>query len=375
MNLRLEWRSARSLAAVLCCMAGLAHAAPVLSAVADDPAALRAAQGAANSAPGWRTTPARVIPPPTDVDPATLALMEAPYSVFWNVGPATDDTWREYLRKAADAAKPRLAAVRGQLGVSMTPTTLGGVGAFVLTPARIPEAHRGRVIFHIHGGGYVFGAGESGTGEAAMMAAYGGYRVISIDYRMPPDHPYPAALDDLVSAWRALTATTDPRLIAVEGTSTGGGLTLALMLRLKADRLPMPAVIAPGSPWSDMTKTGDSYFTNEWIDNVVVSYDAYLARAAQLYAHGHDLRDPELSPVYGDLSGLPPAILTAGTRDLFLSNTVRVHRKLREAGVEADLQLFEGMSHAQYTSDPFAPVTKEAFAEISHFFDAHLQSR
>ena len=205
------------------------------------------------------------------------------------------------------------------------------------------------------------------------MAAYGGYKVISIDYRMPPDHPYPAALDDLVAAWRALSATTDPRRVAVEGTSTGGGLTLALMLRMKAEHLPMPAAIAPGSPWSDLTKTGDSYWTNEWVDNVVVSYDGYLARAARLYAHGHDLRDPELSPVYGDLSGLPPAILTTGTRDLFLSNTVRVHRKLREAGVDADLQVFEGLSHAQYNMDPFAPVTREAFQEMTRFFDAHLR--
>ena len=109
---------------------------------------------------------------------------------------------------------------------------------------------------------------------------------------------------------------------------------------------------------------------------MVVSYDAYLGRAARLYAHGNDLRDPELSPVYGDLSGLPPAMLTAGTRDLFLSNTVRLHRKLRklrEAGLDADLQVFEGLSHAQFNSDPFAPVTREAFQEIAHLFDAHLK--
>ena len=173
------------------------------------------------------------------------------------------------------------------------------------------------------------------------MAAYGGYRVISIDYRMPPDAPYPAAMDDVTSAWRALVAQTDPRRIAVEGTSTGGGMTLALMLRAKAEGLPLPGAIAPGSPWSDMTSTGDSYKTNEWIDNVVVSYDGYLSRLARLYAHGHDLKDPQLSPVYGDLHGLPPTILTSGTRDLFLSNTVRVQRKLREAGIEADLEMMK----------------------------------
>ncbi len=118
-------------------------------------------------------------------------------------------------------------------------------------------------------------------------------------------------------------------------------MTLALMLRAKAEGLPLPGAIAPGSPWSDMTSTGDSYKTNEWIDNVVVSYDGYLSRLARLYAHGHDLKDPQLSPVYGDLHGLPPTILTSGTRDLFLSNTVRVQRKLREAGIEADLEMMK----------------------------------
>ena len=243
-----------------------------------------------------------------------------------------------------------------------------------MTPRSIPEAHKGELIFHIHGGGYVFGAGESGTGEATLMAAYGGYAVVSIDYRMPPDAPYPAALDDLVAAWRAVIATTDPRHIAVEGTSTGGGLTLALVMRLKTQRLPLPAATAPASPWSDMTETGDSYKTNEWIDNVLVTYGGYLQRAAQLYAHGHDLKDPGLSPVYGDFHGLPPAILITGTRDLFLSNTVRVHRKFHEAGVESDLEVFEGLSHAQYLlgSGADAPVTKEIFGEITRFFDAHL---
>ncbi len=364
---------AGSLAGALGLAVGSTQAFSALQARAGDAEALQAAQAAANSRPGARTTPARVLPVPDDLDAATRKLVEGPYSSFWNMDPRSDAAWRDVLGKAAESARHGLAATRRRLGVSIAPTTLGGVKAFILTPAYVPAAHRGQLIFHIHGGGYVFGAGESGTGEAAIMAAYGGYKVISIDYRMPPDHPYPAALDDLVAAWRALSATTDPRRVAVEGTSTGGGLTLALMLRLKAEHLPMPAAIAPGSPWSDLTKTGDSYWTNEWVDNVVVSYNAYLARAALLYAHGHDLRDPELSPVYGDLSGLPPAILTTGTRDLFLSNTVRVHRKLREAGVEADLQVFEGLSHAQYNADPFAPVTREAFQEMTRFFDAHLR--
>jgi acetyl esterase/lipase len=121
-----------------------------------------------------------------------------------------------------------------------------------------------------------------------------------------------------------------------------------------------------------MTKTGDSYFTNEMVDNVLVSDDGRLHAEALLYANGHDLKDPQLSPVYGDMHGFPPTILTSGTRDLFLSNTVRVHRKLRQAGVEAELQVFEGLSHAQYYGDIAAPETIDYNNEIARFFDKHL---
>jgi monoterpene epsilon-lactone hydrolase len=118
--------------------------------------------------------------------------------------------------------------------------------------------------------------------------------------------------------------------------------------------------------------TGDSYKVNEWVDNVLVSYSGYLTHAATLYANGHDMHDPQLSPIYGDFHGFPPAILTTGTRDLFLSNTVRTHRKLREAGVEAELEVFEGFSHAQYLFDANAPETKVMFGEVTGFFDRHL---
>src|ERR1700759_5584208 len=149
-------------------------------------------------------------------------------------------------------------------------------------------------------------------------------------------------------------------------------MTLAMILRAKQEGLALPAAIAPGTPWSDLTETGDSYKTNEWLDNVLVSYSGYLSHAALLYANGHDLKDPQLSPIYGDFHGFPPTILTTGTRDLFLSNTVRTHRKLREAGVVAELQVFEGMSHAQYYLAPDAPEAKEAWEEMARFLDKHL---
>jgi acetyl esterase/lipase len=117
---------------------------------------------------------------------------------------------------------------------------------------------------------------------------------------------------------------------------------------------------------------GDSFHTNAFVDNVLVSPEGFCDPAAQFYAHGHDLKDPLLSPVYGDYRGFPPAILTTGTRDLLLSNTVRVHRKLKDAGVEAELNVFEAMAHAGYSRDDTAPETHQAFGDIARFFDKHL---
>ena len=123
---------------------------------------------------------------------------------------------------------------------------------------------------------------------------------------------------------------------------------------------------------SDLTGVGDSFHTNFMVDNVLVGSDGRCDAMAKLYANGHDLKDPLLSPVYGDMQGFPPAILTTGTRDLLLSNTVRVHRKLRQAGVEAELEVFEGQSHGQFQPAVNAPETREAFEEIARFFDKHL---
>jgi acetyl esterase/lipase len=336
-------------------------------------AALEAAQNAANASPGPRFTPPKIIPVPTEIGAAAKALVAAPYRLpAWDANPATPEAWRALVKTLANATLPGLAKAREMLGVTMEPTVIGGVKGFIFMPKTMPDAHRNQLIINVHGGGYVYGPGESGTAEAMLMAAYGGYKVVEFDYRMPPDAPYPAAMDDAMAVWKAALTMSDPGHMAIIGTSTGGGMTLAMILRAKAEGLPLPAAIAPGTPWADLTETGDSYKTNEWVDNVLVSYSGYLTHAAQLYANGHDMKDPQLSPIYGDFHGFPPTILTTGTRDLFLSNTVRTHRKLRQAGVPAVLQVFEGFSHAQYLFDPAAPETKEAFAEIAAFFDQYL---
>jgi epsilon-lactone hydrolase len=358
--------------------AALASPAPAQDAAGQRIAAaefemLEAAQNAANAMAGPRSVPGRSIPLPTMVSPELQAVIAAPYPTpSWNADPKSAEDWKELVGRLANASAAMQKGVREKLGVTIEPTVIGGVKAFILSPRVIPAVNQNRLLIHVHGGGYVYFPGESGTGEAALMAAFGGFKVISFDYRMPPDHPYPAAMDDAMAVWKAALGMADPRRMAIFGTSTGGGMTLAMILRAKQEGLPLPAAIAPGTPWSDLTETGDTYRTNEWLDNVLVSYHGFLSRAALLYANGRDLKDPQLSPIYGDFTGFPPAILTSGTRDLFLSLTVLTHRKLRRAGVEAELQVFEGMSHAQYLFDPSAPETREAFGEIARFFDRHL---
>jgi acetyl esterase/lipase len=145
-------------------------------------------------------------------------------------------------------------------------------------------------------------------------------------------------------------------------------MTLALVVRAKAHHLPLPGALWAGTPWAQLDKVGDSYFTNDHVDNALVSYDGLLGAAARLYANGHDMADPELSPVNADFTGFPPTLLTTGTRDLFLSNTIRVHRKLKQAGVVSDLNVYEGLSHGDFERDPDLPESREVYGEAAAFF-------
>jgi monoterpene epsilon-lactone hydrolase len=330
--------------------------------------ALVGAQGLAQTL----QVPAKALPVPDTVSPQIQKLIAAPLNPFHNQIPGTPEDWKKQIRGVEEATAKGLPALREALKVTVEPTTLDGVKAYIVTPQNMPPQNRNRLLVHVHGGCFASFSGESGTVEAIYMAGFGGYKVISVDYRVPPDHPYPAPLDDAMTAWKAAAKMASPKNMAIFGSSAGGNLTLAMVLRAKQEGLPLPAAIAPGTPMSDLTGAGDSFQTNALVDNVLVAYGANCDKRAALYAAGHDLKDPLLSPVYGDLRGFPPAILTTGTRDLLLSNTVRVHRKLRQAGVEALLQVFEGQSHAHYYRDVTAPESKEAFTEIAQFFDRHL---
>jgi len=331
------------------------------------------AASAADSSPAPLQEPTKSLPPPTaDVSKPMQAIVGAPLNPDWDKLWKTGEEARAFAEAQAAKVVAGLPAMRARMDVSVEPSTMDGVRVYIVTPKSIPPENRDKVLIHVHGGCYVLFPGESGASEAIMMAGFGHYKVISVDYRMPPEAYFPAALEDAVAVYKAVLRTTPAKNIGFFGTSAGGALTLEMTLRAKEQGLPMPGAIAPGTPMADVTKTGDSFYTNEKVDNVLVSRDGFCDAGARIYANGHDLKDPLLSPVYGDMHGFPPAILTTGTRDLLLSNTVRVHRKLRRAGVVANLNVFEGESHAQYQFDDRVPETKEAFGEISHFFEKHL---
>jgi acetyl esterase/lipase len=199
----------------------------------------------------------------------------------WDANPKDAADWKTLISTLGDQTATATVEMQEKLGVITEPTVIDGVRAFILTPKVIAKENQNRLLLNIHGGGYVYNPGVAGTEEATSMAAYGGFKIISIDYRMPPDHPYPAGLDDCLKVWRAIAQTNDPKKLGLFGSSAGAGMVLAMILRAKDEGLPFPAALAVGTPWVDLTETGDTYRTNEWLDNVLVSYRGYLGRAAR----------------------------------------------------------------------------------------------
>jgi monoterpene epsilon-lactone hydrolase len=159
------------------------------------------------------------------------------------------------------------------------------VNAFIVTPDKIAPGNERRLLMHVHGGGYVFGPGESALPEAMLLASFGGYKVVSVDYRMPPDYPYPAAMDDAMAVWKELLKTNRARehggVRHLDRRRDDAGAGAA---RQGRERAAARRPSRPGTPWSDIAKIGDTYQTNEWVDNILVTWDGWLGRAALLYA-------------------------------------------------------------------------------------------
>jgi acetyl esterase/lipase len=286
--------------------------------------------------------------------------------------PQTAEEWRAFVN-TADAQALALAPILADLFPhTVVMTTIAGVTVREITPASLDRAKVGRLLINLHGGGYVLNGGEASTGEAILGAHYSGMKVIAVDYRMAPDHPFPAAVDDAVAVWRAVIAERDPASVGVFGTSAGGGLTLALVLKLKELGLPLPGALAPSTPWTDLTGASDSYVVNAEVDGIFSSFDTIGRAMAAVYAGEAGVTHPLVSPIFGDFSDFPPTILTTGTRDILLSDTVRAHRAMRAVGVEARLEVHEAMSHAEYIYAFDSPESATAFSDIATFFDRHL---
>ena len=323
-------------------------------------------------APAARDVPARAFPVPNTVSAELQAVIAQPLRAGWNTPPDTPEGWTQLVKQLETTGSAGTQPMADRLHVAIEASTLGGVKIYTLTPAEIPAQNRNRLLVHVHGGCYVLNPHLAALPEAIQVAAAAHIKTMAVDYRMPPEAYFPAALDDAMTVYKAAIGMVPPRNVGVFGSSAGGALTMEMMLRAKGEGLPLPGAIAPGTPMADATNAGDTFQTNALVDNVLVSPAGFCDAATRFYAKGHDLADPLLSPIYGDLHGLPPTILTSGTRDLLLSNTVRTNQKLREAGVETRLQVFEAQSHAQFYRDDRIPEDRFAIAEIAAWFDSNL---
>jgi len=311
---------------------------------------------------------ARDVPVPDTVSPDLQRAISAGFKGLEPPYPQTNEEWHSAFADHDEQLK-LVARLLDEHALTLEPRDIGGVGCFEIRPAGPTDGVSDKLLINIHGGGFVLGGGKGGTVEAILMCAVSRMPVLTIDYRLAPRFPFPAAIDDCKAVWRHLSSTSDPRRMALFGSSAGGGIILSLIQRSIAEGLPIPAAISVGTPWSDLTKTGDSYFINQ---AGAQAYDGPLALMAQHYAGALDLRDARLSPIYGKFEGFPPTILTSGTRDIFLSNTVRVDQKLRDEGIETSLLVLEGQAHAAYL-DPNLPESWWTFREMHKFLRRFLQ--
>ena len=325
----------------------------------------------------WAIGP-RTLPPSVDVSKVFRESLEATpqpdVESAKSQVPETTEQWLTFIRAADEPTAAAARKLAQALSVKVQHDIIAGVNVYRVTPPKIAPEHKNHLFFHVHTGAYILNGGEAGTFEAVLIASHLKMPVVSIDYRMPPKHPAPAAMEDVVTVWKVLLSERSPALMAMGGTSGGAGLTMSSVQRLKELGFALPQALLLGTPGADAGKVGDTRYMNEGIDTSLVSWDGIPDQALRMYAADYKLTHPYVSPIYGDFGGFPPSYLISGTRDLMLSDTVRVHRKLRRAGVEADLHVYEGQSHADYLKVFNAPESAEHFAELNAFLLKHLQS-
>lgn len=281
---------------------------------------------------------------------------------------------------AAGGAPPTLEEQRAALsmmssaatppeGVAVSEAYAGGCRAFWNDPA---GAAMDRVVLYLHGGGYVGGSPATHRRLVGHLARATGCRALSLDYRLAPEHPHPAAVTDATNAYRwLLVQGFTPDHIAISGDSAGGGLTLATLLSIKENGLPQPAAAVPLSPWTDMEGLGESMQSNAKND-MLIQRDALQATAAQFLGEGTHPRDPLAAPLHGDYRGLAPIYIQVGGDETLLDDSTRVAERARAAGCEVKLDVFPEMQHVFQASVGNIPEATDAVQRIGQYLKVKL---
>jgi len=272
----------------------------------------------------------------------------------------------EVRRRRIDSAARR--AIRVPRGVCLKTVSANGVPSDWLEP---DEAIPGQAILYLHGGAYVICSPSTHRGLAGHIAQASQSRALLIDYRLVPEHPFPAALDDALAGYRWLLENGyTPEHIAIGGDSAGGGLTLATALFLRDTHKIMPAALFLLSPWTDLTFSGESVHTRADRDPLLsLSNDDWLVK---IYANGHPLEYPYISPLFGDMHDLPPTLIQVGTEEILYDDSIRLEQKARLAGVNVTLETWPGMWHVFQGFAPYVPESHQAIEKIGEFLRAHL---
>lgn len=270
--------------------------------------------------------------------------------------------WSEGSIEEQRARQERMTrTARRPKNVQCQPVDANGVPAEWIETLDVGEG----VILYLHGGGYALGSIDAHRAFLARLTSATRTRVLAIDYRLAPEHPFPAALEDAMVAYLWLTSQgVDPAQIIIAGDSAGGGLTLAMLVALRNDGKPLPAGAVSISPWTDLALTGASIQGKANADPVLDADD--LAIYARYYAGERDMTSPLISPLYADLTGLPPLLIQVGADEVLLDDAVRCADRARAAGVEVTLEVWDGMFHV-FQMLPFLRETKEAMEQIAAF--------
>ena len=282
------------------------------------------------------------------------------------------------MQEAASSPPPDIATTRAGFeqgyssmpvpdGVSFEPVDAGGVPAEWVTP---PEVEGNRAIVYLHGGGYVVGSLNTHRHVVSRLALGAKARLLNVDYRLAPENPFPAALDDAMAAWNwHLANGGDAAHTAISGDSAGGGLTIALCMRLRDEGMDQPACAAPISPWTDLTFSGDSMTERADRDPLLAGADA-LSGMVMAYSASLDATQPYVSPVFGTFDNLPPMMIQVGTEEVLYDDSTRVVKAIENANGSVEFRPWQDMMHVWHLLAGVAPEADEGIAELAGFIAA-----